>query len=175
MASPLQNRIIGTAILIALAVIFLPDLLDGQKVTRDDDVQTIPLRPELTVQPTNPQFPADFDQRVDSAQPSRSSEETFVAPPEPVSVVLGADSDAPAWVIRLGAFRNADNVQRLVRTLRDNGFNAYSRSQPSQNGELRVLFVGPDLDADVLQAQIPELLQLTGLEGQLVPYQPNSD
>lgn len=174
MASPLQNRIVGTAILIALAVIFLPDLLDGQKVTRDDDIETIPLRPELTVEQAAPEFPANFDERVEDAQPVQDPD-VFVAVPEPVSVSLGGDNQTPAWVVRLGAFRNAENVQRLVTNLRDQGFNAYSRSQPSQSGELRVLYVGPDLNASVLEEQLVELKSITGLDGQVVPYQPASN
>lgn len=173
MASPLQNRIVGTAILIALAVIFLPDLLDGQKVTRDDDIETIPLRPELTVAQAEPEFPVDFDRRIEEAQPQEAQE--FVAIPEPTAASLSSDPDTPAWVVRLGAFRNTESVQRLVTTLRENGFNAYSRSQPSQNGELRVLYVGPDLSADILEQQLPELKSLTDLDGQIVPYQPASN
>lgn len=174
MASPLHNRIVGTVILIALAVIFLPDLLDGQKVSRVDDVETIPLRPELTVERTAPEFPNDFDQRIDDAQPEPGTEE-FVAIPEPVTASVGDDPETPAWVVRLGAFRNVDNVQRLVAELRDNGFNAYSRSQQTHDGELRVLYVGPDLNASILEQQLSDLKSLTGLEGQVIPYEPASN
>lgn len=174
MASPLHNRIVGTVILIALAVIFLPDLLDGQKVSRVDDVESIPLRPELTVEQAVPEFPGDFDQRIDEAQPEKEPEE-FVAIPEPVAASVGDDSETPAWVVRLGAFRNTQNVQRLVTELRDNGFNAYSRSQQTHDGELRVLYVGPDLNASLLEQQLPELKNLTGLEGQVIPYEPASN
>lgn len=175
MASPLQNRIVGTAILIALAVIFLPDLLDGEKASRDDELETIPLRPTLTVDQAEPDFPEDFEQRVEDAQPQPIDEDVFNAPPEPVSVTIGDEQETPAWVVRLGAFRNAENVQRLVGELRDNGFNAYSRSMQSDNGELRVLYVGPDLDADILRDQLADLKELTGLDGQLVPYQPTAE
>lgn len=48
MASKFQNRLVGTVILVALVVIFLPDMLDGQKIAQKDDAfATIPLRPEL--------------------------------------------------------------------------------------------------------------------------------
>lgn len=173
MASSLQNRIVGTAILIALAVIFLPDLLDGQKVTRDDDTETIPLRPELTVEQAAPEFPSDFDQRIEEAQPQEAQE--FVAIPEPLTGTLTNNPETPAWVVRLGAFRNTENAQRLVTNLREQGFNAYLRSQPSQDGELRILYVGPDLNAAILEQQLPELKALTELDGQIVPYQPASN
>ena len=34
MASKFQNRLVGTVILVALVVIFLPDLMDGNKIDK---------------------------------------------------------------------------------------------------------------------------------------------
>jgi DedD protein len=47
MSSVLTNRLVGSAILIIAAVVFLPDLLDGQKEVRKDDFKAIPERPEF--------------------------------------------------------------------------------------------------------------------------------
>lgn len=41
----IQNRLVGTIVLVALAVIFLPDLLDGEKHVVVDEFTEIPLRP----------------------------------------------------------------------------------------------------------------------------------
>lgn len=183
MASPLQNRIVGTVILVALAVIFLPDLLDGEKVQRDEELETIPLRPELSMQQRRGEFSDDFDQRISEADPvtedlqavDENGREEFTAPREPVSVTLGGDVESPAWVVRLGAFRNVDNVQRLVEELQDAGYNAYTRKAQNDDGELHVLLVGPDLKRDVLSEQLSELKDLTGLQGQVIPYRPNPE
>lgn len=52
--SALQNRLVGTVIIVALAVIFLPDLLDGKKQTKQDIQVNIPKAPEvLTMQQPN--------------------------------------------------------------------------------------------------------------------------
>lgn len=48
MASAFQHRLVGTIILVAIGIIFLPGLLDGQKVTYREETASIPLRPELT-------------------------------------------------------------------------------------------------------------------------------
>lgn len=183
MASPLQNRIVGTVILVALAVIFLPDLLDGEKVQRDEELETIPLRPELTMQQRRGEFSDDFDQRVAGADAvnedlqavDENDREEFTAPPEPVAATIGGDVESPAWVVRLGAFRNVDNVRRLVAELQEAGYNAYTRKAQSDSGELHVLLVGPDLKRDVLSEQLSELKELTGLEGQVIPYRPNPE
>ena len=51
MNTALQNRLVGTVIIVALAVIFLPDLLDGKKQTKQDIQVNIPKVPEgLTMQ-----------------------------------------------------------------------------------------------------------------------------
>ncbi|MBL0512337.1 cell division protein DedD [Aeromonas media] len=48
MASKFQNRLVGTVILVALVVIFLPDLMDGNKLEQKEEAfAKIPLRPEL--------------------------------------------------------------------------------------------------------------------------------
>ncbi len=51
MTSALKNRLIGSSILIIAAIVFLPDLLDGQKQVVKDEFKAIPERPEFaTVQ-----------------------------------------------------------------------------------------------------------------------------
>lgn len=51
MTSAFKNRLIGSSILIIAAIVFLPDLLDGQKQVVKDEFKAIPQRPEFaTVQ-----------------------------------------------------------------------------------------------------------------------------
>lgn len=47
MTAVFTNRLVGTAILIVAAVVFLPDLLDGRKQVSKDDFKAIPERPEF--------------------------------------------------------------------------------------------------------------------------------
>lgn len=46
MASKFQNRLVGTIVLVALGVIVLPWLLDGQKKHYQDEFAAIPLVPK---------------------------------------------------------------------------------------------------------------------------------
>ncbi|EDS5547632.1 cell division protein DedD, partial [Salmonella enterica subsp. enterica serovar Paratyphi A] len=46
MASKFQNRLVGTIVLVALGVIVLPGLLDGQKKHYRDEFAAIPLVPK---------------------------------------------------------------------------------------------------------------------------------
>ncbi|MDM7860333.1 SPOR domain-containing protein [Alteromonas sp. ASW11-36] len=59
MSSALKNRLVGTIIVVALAVIFLPDLLDGQKADQQVALVSVPEAPvrKPLVQP--PTFPTE--------------------------------------------------------------------------------------------------------------------
>jgi DedD protein len=46
-SSALQNRLVGTVILVALAVIFLPDLLDGKKESKPALFVELPAKPNM--------------------------------------------------------------------------------------------------------------------------------
>jgi len=47
MTEVFKNRLIGSAILMVAAIVFLPDLLDGQKQVVKDDFKAVPERPEF--------------------------------------------------------------------------------------------------------------------------------
>ncbi|QYK03823.1 cell division protein DedD [Shewanella zhangzhouensis] len=49
MSSQFQNRLVGTIVMVALGVIFLPDLLDGKKDRVQEEFAEIPLRPHNPV------------------------------------------------------------------------------------------------------------------------------
>ncbi|MBE1287358.1 MAG: SPOR domain-containing protein [Alteromonadaceae bacterium] len=53
MNTALKNRLVGTFILVALAVIFLPEYLDGKKRVREDIKVVIPPTPEVELQSRN--------------------------------------------------------------------------------------------------------------------------
>ena len=47
MTSALKNRLVGTIIIVALAVIFLPDFLDGKKQTNREPFASVPANPPI--------------------------------------------------------------------------------------------------------------------------------
>lgn len=48
MSSQFHNRLVGTIVIVALGVIFLPDILDGKKERVQEEFTEIPLRPVIT-------------------------------------------------------------------------------------------------------------------------------
>lgn len=56
MSTPFQNRLVGTIIVAAAIIIFLPDILDGKKSTNQADFDAIPQAPTFTGKLTNKAF-----------------------------------------------------------------------------------------------------------------------
>ena len=59
MASSLQNRLVGTIILVAIAVIFLPDLLDAKKQSNGNLLVELPQKPAMEKVTRGPTFDTD--------------------------------------------------------------------------------------------------------------------
>jgi DedD protein len=57
LSTPFQNRLVGTIIVAAIAIIFLPDVLDGDKKTYQDNFEAIPDAPQVNLTQANKSFP----------------------------------------------------------------------------------------------------------------------
>ncbi|RDV24327.1 SPOR domain-containing protein [Alteromonas aestuariivivens] len=190
MASALQNRLVGTIILVALAVIFLPDILDGKKETSDDAFVSVPATPARKPIVDPEPFPAA---RVAKAaqRPVEVVEETAVDDPPVENAIqkpaaekaepddLGnqtvvSEPDAKeegSWVIQLGSFRHSKNVKQLLDKLENAGYRAFSRPIQTSSGPLTKVFVGPELERRKLEAAVPHLQELTGLKGKITEFE----
>ena len=59
MSTPFQNRLVGTVMVAAAAVIFLPDFLDGKKQEHQTEFEGIPQAPSIVTAPENHTFPQE--------------------------------------------------------------------------------------------------------------------
>ncbi len=57
LSTPFQNRLVGTVIVAAAVIIFLPDLLDGKKTSNQTDFKEIPQAPAFTGEMIKKPFP----------------------------------------------------------------------------------------------------------------------
>lgn len=227
MASKFQNRLVGTIVLVALGVIVLPGLLDGQKKHYQDEFAAIPLVPKpgdrdepdmmpaaTQALPTQPPEGAAEEVRAGDAaapslDPSRFAAENNasfdsvpapVEPPKPKPVekpkpqpkpqqpVAATPTPAPepkpaaeekpaptgkAYVVQLGALKNADKVNEIVGKLRGAGFRVYTSPSTPVQGKITRILVGPDASRDKLKNSLGELQQISGLSGVVMGYSPN--
>ena len=225
MASKFQNRLVGTIVLVALGVIVLPGLLDGQKKHYQDEFAAIPLVPKpgdrdepdmlptatqaLPAQP--PEGAAEEVRAGDAAAPSLDSSRLAVngngdleqippaaelpkpkpvekpkPKPQPVAEQVAATTPPPkaapeekpapvgkAYVLQLGALKNADKVNEIVASLRGAGYHAYTSPSTPVQGKITRILVGPDASKDKLKGSLGELNRLSGLSGVVMGYTPN--
>lgn len=59
LSTPFQNRLVGTIIVAAAVIIFLPDLLDGKKKSNQTDFDAIPEAPRFTGKMIDKTFPEE--------------------------------------------------------------------------------------------------------------------
>ncbi|NVD06162.1 SPOR domain-containing protein [Vibrio sp. JPW-9-11-11] len=176
MASKFQNRLVGTIILVAIGVIVLPDVLDGKKNHYQEEIASIPLKPELDSELESFEIldPVDDSQSlpdtpVDLAEPLDAN----TADDQPLEVVIKEvpernEYQESGWIIQLMALKNAENAKNLVKDLQKRGYQAHTKPE---NGFTRVI-IGPDVSKSKLERQIIELEKITGSKGQLLKFKP---
>ncbi|MGL5948470.1 MAG: cell division protein DedD [Aeromonas sp.] len=122
MATQFQHRLVGTVIFVALLVVFLPDLLDGQKnVPPEPTFAPMPLRPDLApmlpVQAASvaTELAAVHQTNVAQANTQQAAAaQTWEAKPLPPTQTL----DAPAATVKASvasAPKEAANVAAMAR------------------------------------------------------------
>lgn len=212
MNSGFINRLVGTSIVVIAAIIFIPNILDGEKVHYKEGFKAIPERPEFKTidlqdaiddsvahveQPDTQAIEdissddalleektetgdavAEFadEQKVVTVTAQPAEPEVQAAPqvakpiPEPVRKPE-ENLTKMAYVIQLGSFSHAANVKSLQAKLTAKGFKTFTRPVKTPNGTLTKVFVGPSLDKAQLQSKLPELKQLTKLNGKVTQFE----
>ncbi|MBC3620244.1 SPOR domain-containing protein [Vibrio metschnikovii] len=178
MASKFQSRLVGTIILVAIGVIVLPDLLDGKKMHYQEDVASIPLRPELDSdierfeildpiedQVALPDSPVTVTESP-TAIPKEAAHQTVTTTTRPV--IEKNDYQDSAWIIQLMALRNAENAKNVVADLQRRGYQAHTK----QENDFTRVIIGPDVSKSKLENQLVELEKITGAKGQLLKFKP---
>ncbi|PIJ51504.1 cell division protein DedD [Erwinia sp. OLTSP20] len=75
-----------------------------------------------------------------------------------------------AWVVQLGALKNAARVNEIVARLRLSGYRAYTVPATPVQGQITRIYVGPDASKAKMQSAVGELKALSGLGGVVKPY-----
>lgn len=137
----LKQRLVGAIVLIALAVIFLPMLLDGSGAPETLDVEVeIPERneePESRFE--EPDVAAELDDPVEEveteSEPSGVTEEGAESGTD-ATVVTG-------WVVQVGSFSRESNALVLRDRLRDQDYAAFVNEGESDGNTVWRVRVGP--------------------------------
>jgi len=93
--------------------------------------------------------------------------------PEPAPVQKPAEEKAlagQAYVVQLGALKNAAKVNEVVASLRLSGYRAFTVPSTPVQGQITRIYVGPDASKQKLQSSLSALNSISGLSGQVKPY-----
>lgn len=178
MASKFQNRLVGSIILVSLGVIILPDVFDGKKQHYQEDVISIPLKPETHLDRFEIQTPLVSETQLPPSpvtlhEPTWNEVEVSTSSTDQVLVdvvqsqTLDTESNS-AWIIQLMALKNADNAQTLVADLQKRGYQAHLIKE----GQFTRVIIGPNVVKAQLERQLVELEKITGTRGQLLRFKP---
>jgi len=194
-----KQRIVGTAVLLALALIFLPIIFDGEGSYQAPVSSRIPEAPIISILPEPTQSRPIIVGNVETIEPDASAavslieevaelvEEPSVAIATQETVNDAEITDAPifsrevpqlsdaglpqGWVVRLGSFSDSENASNLVTRLQDAGYKAYSRVMRSSQEALTGVFVGPWLDRGQVNEYQQKLQEEFNLAGLVVRYE----
>lgn len=172
MNAALKQRVVGAIVLVALAVIFVPMLLDGAG-TRDDVAREVgipdrptfadpelddvpePVTPEDDPPPDAPDAVAEPEtEAAGEWEPEPSDEDDRdegdregddgEADEDVAATSDDTDADAPsAWAVQTGSFSRRDNAVTQRDRLQDAGFDAFIDAGDTDSGRVWRVRVGP--------------------------------
>ncbi|WP_290653693.1 SPOR domain-containing protein [Aquisalimonas sp.] len=189
-----KQRLVGAVVVVALAVIFVPMLLQGpvDRGTTDLSVE-IPPRPEVEQGPESESAAAEAepspgleavplpeDDDADAAQappgPAPSpdpdmlpDEEDGVA--EAPEEAAGEDEELASYSVQVGSFGNEDNALGLRDRLREQDFSAYvDRIEREGDQPLYRLRVGPVVERGEAEELLERLASEADVDGLVVSH-----
>jgi len=187
MEQGLKERLVGAAVLVIMAVIFIPMLLGGSPGSDEPITETnIPLRPDNKSSsrivplletgtesgPTIKDVKEDKVKPVDTPKESLHSITSQETTAEPEQVVQLADTSQSkrvgltAWIVQLGSFNTKENADLLNERLRKDGYPAFVEPLQQEGGTIYRVRVGPELlrsDADSLLDKLKTSMKLDGI------------
>jgi DedD protein len=130
--------------------------------------QTVKPKPVETPKPKPVEQP-----KPKPAEPKPVEQPKPVETAKPVETPKQSEAEAPsgqAYVVQLGALKNAAKVNEIVAQLRLSGYRAFTVPSTPVQGQITRIYVGPDASKAKMQAALGELKNLSGLGGVVKPY-----
>jgi DedD protein len=195
----LKERLVGAAVLVGIAVIFIPMLLTGPMDSSSITKTNIPDRPtekfNSKLVPLNDSLKPIIDDEendsmgsldeekkpvIDTAkEASKESEtnvsekpETNIADKKPVQKKIVKDKQVglTAWVVQLGSFESKVNADKLNLSLRKAGFPAFVEPLTKKGETSYRVRVGPEILRADADALLKQIKTKMKLDGIVLKY-----
>lgn len=191
MEQKLKERLVGAAVLVAIAVIFIPIILNDSPETESISGSNIPEKPETTfnsriipvIENDEKALLNTIESRsIGSEENQNKNEQDIVAEKvvsdndkiaddisakkEAIEDEVKVDVGLSAWIVQLGSFTEEDNAQSLNEKLRKAGYPAFVEPL-KKNGKISYrVRVGPEIkrsEADLLLKNLKDKMNLDGI------------
>lgn len=193
----LKHRLIGAAVLAAVAVLLLPSFFKEKKDYQVSTKSQIPARPNVVAE----EFKSP--QPVPNIEPAPAPETMFVpteaAPEQPVAVapaITSASSAATshkamaaqassvpamplnqqglpdAWVVQVGSFTTKEAANKLRDDLQADGQKAYVRTTTTGGNSISRVYIGPKLDRNQAMAVKEQMDKRLKVKSMVMRFQP---
>ena len=190
MNQQLKQRLVGAVVLVSLAVIFIPIILEGPDDEWTPRTQGMPepppisyheeaetqlplpveqLAPPAAIQPAEPVEsvppPAPDTAAAEAPQPAPPEPATVAPPPPPASAAKTGTEVAGGWAIQVGRFSQQQNAQGLRDRLKKAGYAAFLKEDRTDSTRSWRVLVGPlktRSDAEKVRDELAARRQLKG-------------
>ncbi len=190
MEQQLKQRLVGAAVLLGMAVLFIPMLLNnsGQPESGLDKVD-IPARPEgfsSRIVPLDPVEATDqsatTNSLADRADDTSAATDSLPLEPMPAEPEKTDNRQVPvtdkspvhvgitAWAVQLGSFASEENARALEQRLLKQGYTAFVETIEDSKKRVFRVRIGPELLKSAASKLVEQLETETSLKGIVVRY-----
>ncbi len=183
----LKQRLVGAAVLVGSAVVFIPMLFDNSKLPKplvpggnipphpqqEFSSKIVPLDETVLTDERLDSLARDVDQQVREVQHPPDKEPDAATQNPAVRPAGDAEAARPtvregvsAWVVQLGSFRSEKNALALEEKLRAKSYAAFVETIYTDDGKSFRVRIGPELlhaDAEKLQKKLAKTMKLKGI------------
>jgi len=157
--TPLQQRIIGAIVLVALGVIFIPALLDGSgyksRHARSIEIPAKPVFPAITQERVAPvATPLDTKIAEQKQQQAKRKE-----PP----------AQLKSWMLQVGTFGSKQNAVKYRDELRAKGHTTHVIEDEVKGKTSYKVRIGPEVEKKRIEA-LRDKLKQKGIDGYIVSH-----
>jgi len=193
----LKHRLIGAAVLAAVAVLLLPSFFKEKKDYQVNTKSQIPARPNVVAEEFKPPQP------VPNIEPAPAPETMFsptdVVSDQPVAVTpssvatssvsashkalatqassvpaipLNQQGLPDAWVVQVGSFTTKEAANKLRDDLQADGQKAYVRTITTGGNSISRVYIGPKLDRNQAMALKEQMDKRLNVKSMVMRFQP---
>ena len=178
----LKRRVVGAAVLVIAAVVFVPMVLDQASEAPPPSTGTIPATsplpppmpplppedPDVRVVPLEPSAPAPAEPpkpaKIAKPAPPKEKEPAKVAPEPAATTPPVKPASKSSFVVQLGSFSKASNALGLRDKLKATGYKAFVKT----SGSVTRVYVGPPKNRADAEKTLEKLLADTKMKGIVV-------